>query len=45
MRFVETAVASAWVIEPERHEDDRGLRRTIEWYRTNDCTPEEVSHT
>jgi dTDP-4-dehydrorhamnose 3,5-epimerase len=25
MRFVETAVAGAWVIEPERHEDDRGF--------------------
>lgn len=25
MRFVETAVAGAWVIEPERHEDERGF--------------------
>jgi dTDP-4-dehydrorhamnose 3,5-epimerase len=33
MRFVETGVAGAWVIEPERHEDDRGFfART--WDRT-----------
>jgi dTDP-4-dehydrorhamnose 3,5-epimerase len=25
MRFVETTVAGAWVVEPERHEDDRGF--------------------
>jgi dTDP-4-dehydrorhamnose 3,5-epimerase len=25
MKFIETAVAGAWVIEPERHEDDRGF--------------------
>jgi len=25
MRFVETVVAGVWVIEPERHEDDRGF--------------------
>ena len=25
MRFVETAVAGVWVIEPERYEDDRGF--------------------